>query len=101
MELAWTVGELAAALHPVPRYLSSSDVFEGGDGRPVRYHDIVQDNYGATLQSQQVVRTFYPQTRYTIQIEKITSMIQRLQSYICIKQLLPLLIWSIASIVFL
>ncbi len=74
MELAWTVGELAAALHPVPRYLNSDDVFEGGDGRPVRYHDIVQDNYGATLQSQQVVRTFYPQTRYKMRNKNPSNM---------------------------
>ena len=62
IDFAWAVGEMAAAVHPVPEYLETTEVTEG-DGAPIRYHDIVQDNYAGTLQSPSVVRTFYPETR--------------------------------------
>ncbi len=60
------LGEYAAALNPIPEYIEDPDILES-DGRPVRYHDIVQDNYAKTLQGGQVVRTYYPETREGVQ----------------------------------
>ncbi len=85
------LGEFAASMDPVPTYhednrashhplyetkspvfftmfsvlnLSLFDKVREADGSPVLYHEIVQDNWSNTLGSTEVVKTYYPLTRF-------------------------------------
>jgi hypothetical protein len=57
---------IAVHLNPLPEYRSTNDVEDGALG-PMKYLDMVVDNWGHTLLSKNVRRVYFPETRAGIQ----------------------------------